>query len=170
MFYKRKIFNTWFSPIIALFCLSIIISSCASKKDMVGNYKVGGPYQIDGKWYYPKEQQDYNEEGIASWYGDDFHDKKTANGGVYDKNSLTAAHKTLPLPSMVRVTNLENNKTLILMVNDRGPFSNNRIIDVSEQAAKILGFKDKGVAKVRVQYLPGQTKRLIADLPGAKDK
>jgi rare lipoprotein A len=107
--------------------------------------------------------------GIASWYGSDFHKKQTANGGTFDRNSLTAAHKTLPLPSMARITNLENGKTLIVMVNDRGPFSGERIIDMSERAAEVLGFKQKGVAKVRVQYLPGQTKRLLADLPGAKN-
>lgn len=130
-----------------------------------GYYKVGNPYEIDGKWYTPKEQPDYDEVGISSWYGDDFHGKKTANGDTYDKNSLTAAHNTLPLPSMVRVTNLENNKTLILMVNDRGPFAKGRVIDVSERAAEILGFRNKGISKVRVQFLKGHTKRLLADLP-----
>lgn len=152
-----------FLPLVLLF-----LSSCASKAPSTGYYKVGKPYQVEGKWYEPKQQADYDETGMASWYGSEFHKKETANGGKFDKNILSAAHKTLPLPSMVKVTNLANNKTLILMVNDRGPFSNNRIFDVSERAAEILGFKDKGVTNVRVQYLPGQTKRLLADLPGTK--
>lgn len=150
-------------PLVLLF-----LSSCASKGPSTGYYKVGKPYQVEGKWYEPKQQADYDETGMASWYGSEFHNKETANGGRFDKNVLSAAHKTLPLPSMVKVTNLANNKTLIVMVNDRGPFSNNRILDVSERAAEILGFKDKGVTKVRVEYLPGQTKRLLADLPGTK--
>jgi rare lipoprotein A len=105
---------------------------------------------------------------MASWYGDEFNNKLTASGDVFDQNALTAAHKTLPLPSMVRVTNLENNKTIIVMVNDRGPFSNTRLIDVSKRTAQVLGFASKGVAKVRVQYLPGQTKRLWETLPDNK--
>lgn len=128
-------------------------------------YKLGNPYQIDGIWYTPKEQPDYNEIGIASWYGPNFHGKETANGDVFDQNALTAAHKTLPMPSMVRVTNIENNRSIILMVNDRGPFSKGRIIDVSKRAAEVLGFQHKGIAKVRVQFLPGQTEKLIANLP-----
>lgn len=153
--------------------LIIVLSSCSAFKKgsaTPGYYKVGQPYIIDGKRYEPKEQPDYDEVGIASWYGSEFHKKQTANGGTFDRTALTAAHRTLPLPSMVRVTNLENNKTLIVMVNDRGPFSKSRILDVSEQAAEILGFKSKGTAKVRVQFLPGQTKRLLADLPSAKGK
>lgn len=153
--------------------LSVIILlflAACSTGPTAGTYKVGKPYQVGGKWYEPKVQPDYDEVGVASWYGSDFHNKKTANGGKFDKNVLSAAHKTLPLPSMVKVTNLDNNKTLIVMVNDRGPFSNDRILDVSERAAEILGFKNKGTAKVRVQYLPGQTKRLLSDLPGSKNE
>jgi rare lipoprotein A len=159
--------------IIALLALTLAITSCAGmdffgkKAKSQGHYKVGEPYTIAGQTYVPKEQPDYDEVGLASWYGSDFHGKKTANGDTFDKDSLTAAHNTLPLPSMVRVTNLENNKTLIVMVNDRGPFSKKRVIDVSERSAQILGFKDKGVAKVRVQFLQGQTKRLLADMPNA---
>lgn len=130
-----------------------------------GYYKIGQPYKIGDKWFYPKEQPAYNQTGIASWYGSDFHGKKTANGDTFDKYAITGAHNTLPLPSMVRVTNLENDKTLIVMVNDRGPFSKGRIIDLSERAAELLGFKQKGVANVRVQFLPGQTQRLISNLP-----
>lgn len=158
------------SVLLKVFTILLVLSSCANKGSTTGYYKVGMPYTIDGKVYEPREQPDYDEVGIASWYGSDFHNKQTANGGTFNKHALTAAHRTLPLPSMVRVTNIENNKTLIVMVNDRGPFSKSRILDVSEQAAEILGFKSKGTAKVRVQYLPGQTKRLLADLPSAKGK
>lgn len=114
--------------------------------------KVGKTYTIMGKSYTPKHQPDYNVVGIASWYGDKFHGKPTATGEIYDKNDITAAHKTLPLNSMVHVTNLENNKTLMVRVNDRGPFIGDRIIDLSEAAATILGTKGKGLGKVRVQY------------------
>lgn len=117
-----------------------------------GYYKVGSPYQIKGVWYYPKEDPSYDETGVASWYGDDFHGRKTANGEIYNMNSLTAAHRTLPMPSFVDVTNLENGKQVRLRVNDRGPYARGRIIDVSRRAAELLGFKDKGVAKVRVSF------------------
>ncbi len=112
--------------------------------------KVGKPYQIKGVWYYPKRQPDYDETGIASWYGEPFHGRKTANGERYDMNALTAAHKTLPLPTNVRVTNLGNGRSLMLRVNDRGPFVHGRIIDVSRRAAQLLGFQGAGTAKVRV--------------------
>lgn len=127
-----------------------------------GYYKVGNPYQIKGQWYYPKEDYSYDESGIASWYGDDFHDLKTANGEVYNKNELTAAHKTLPLPSLARVTNLENGRSIVVRVNDRGPFSGARIIDVSQRSAQLLGFEKQGTAKVRVQVLADESKA-IAD-------
>lgn len=117
-----------------------------------GYYKVGSPYQIKGVWYYPKEDPSYDETGIASWYGDDFHGRKTANGEIYNMNSLTAAHRTLPMPSFVDVTNLDNGKQIRVRVNDRGPYARGRIIDVSKRAAELLGFKDKGVAKVRVTF------------------
>lgn len=118
-----------------------------------GRYKVGTPYKIDGVWYYPKEDPDYDNTGVASWYGRDFHGKKTANGEIYNMNDLTAAHPTLPMPTRVRVTNLENGKSLELRVNDRGPFRKGRIIDVSHKASQLLGFQEKGTAKVRVTYL-----------------
>lgn len=127
-----------------------------------GYYKVGNPYQIKGQWYYPKEDYSYDESGIASWYGDDFHDLKTANGEIYNKNELTAAHKTLPLPSLARVTNLENGRSIVVRVNDRGPFSGARIIDVSQRSAQLLGFENQGTAKVRVQVLADESKA-IAD-------
>ncbi|WP_169569129.1 septal ring lytic transglycosylase RlpA family protein [Sneathiella limimaris] len=117
------------------------------------NTKVGKPYKIDGIWYYPKVQPNYNETGIASWYGDPFHGRKTANGETYDMNQLTAAHKTLPMPTDVRVTNLENGRSLVVTINDRGPFVHGRIIDLSRRSAQLLGIIQKGTAKVRVEAL-----------------
>jgi rare lipoprotein A (peptidoglycan hydrolase) len=118
-----------------------------------GRYQVGKPYKIKGKWYYPKEQPGYNKTGMASWYGPNFHGRLTANGEIYDQYSLSAAHPTLPLPSYARVTNLENGLSLIVRVNDRGPFSSKRIIDLSAQASKMLGYQKKGLTKVRVKYI-----------------
>ena len=118
-----------------------------------GGYKVGQPYQVAGIWYVPKEQPNYDETGIASWYGDAFQMKATANGEIFDMNQLSAAHTTLPLPSIVEVTNLDNGKTLRVRVNDRGPFVDNRIIDLSRAAAQELGYDRKGLARVRVKYI-----------------
>ncbi|MSO98919.1 MAG: septal ring lytic transglycosylase RlpA family protein [Rhodospirillaceae bacterium] len=116
-----------------------------------GVYKVGNPYQVEGVWYYPSEDYSYVEEGIASWYGPDFHGKRTANGERFDMNALTAAHPTLPMPSVVNVTNLENGRIVKLRINDRGPFKSKRVIDISRQGAQLLGFKDQGTARVRVE-------------------
>ena len=121
------------------------------KGDQGGYRKVGNPYKIGGTWYYPKEEPDYIEVGYASWYGPQFHGKKTANGETFNMNSLTAAHRTLPMPSFVKVTNLENKRSIILRVNDRGPFAKGRIIDISRRGAQMLGFEKQGVTKVRVQ-------------------
>ena len=118
-----------------------------------GVYKVGDPYQIDNVWYYPHEQPDYDETGIASWYGPDFYGKYTANGELYDGDQLTAAHRTLPMPVNVRVTNLENGKSIIVRVNDRGPYARGRIIDLSRKAAELLDVVRLGTARVRVTYL-----------------
>ncbi len=118
-----------------------------------GVYKVGRPYQVSGTWYYPREQPGYDETGIASWYGSQFHGRVTANGEVFDRNGLTAAHPTLPLPSNVRVTNLANGKSIVVRVNDRGPYHSSRIIDLSERAADLLGYRTQGTARVRVQFL-----------------
>lgn len=118
-----------------------------------GYYKVGQPYQINGRWYYPAYDPRYDRVGTASWYGDDFHGRPTANGEVFDKNLVTAAHPTLPLPSVVRVTNLDNGKSLELRVNDRGPFIDDRLIDLSQAAAQELGYEDRGLANVRVQFV-----------------
>ncbi len=126
----------------------------------VGDYKVGKPYQIKGQWYYPTENFDYIETGIASWYGPNFHGKPTANGETFDQNLMTAAHRTLPLPSSVRVTNLENGRTVVLRVNDRGPFARGRIIDVSRRAAQLLGFEKNGTAKVRVEIMADDSRQL----------
>ncbi len=118
-----------------------------------GVYKIGEPYQIDNIWYYPREQPDYDETGIASWYGPNFYGKRTANGEVYDGNALTAAHKTLPMPVNVRVTNLDNGKSIVVRVNDRGPYARGRIIDLSRRAAELLDVVQTGTARVRVTYL-----------------
>jgi rare lipoprotein A len=118
-----------------------------------GVYKVGQPYQVDNVWYYPREQPDYDETGIASWYGPTFYGKYTANGEMYDGNQLTAAHKTLPMPVNVRVTNLDNGKSLIVRVNDRGPYARGRIIDLSKRAAELLDVVKTGTARVRVTYI-----------------
>ena len=135
-------------------------------KNYGGVYKVGTPYKIMGKWYYPKEDYSYSEVGMASWYGEDFHAKKTANGETYDMNTLTAAHRTLPLPSIVRVTNLENGRSLVLRVNDRGPYAKERIIDISKRGAQLLGYQTKGITKVRVDIMADESKALKAALLG----
>jgi rare lipoprotein A len=116
-------------------------------------YKVGNPYFINGKKYIPKEMDTYYEKGIASWYGPKFDGKLTANGEIFNQYDVTAAHKTLPLPSLVKVTNLENNRNIILRINDRGPFVDNRIIDLSYKSAQLLGIVDKGTALVSVELL-----------------
>lgn len=118
-----------------------------------GFYRVGEPYVIAGRTYVPREDPNYRAEGIASWYGDYFHGRLTANGERYNMHALSAAHPTLPLPSYVRVTNLDNNLSLVVRVNDRGPFLDGRIIDMSVKAAKLLGFYERGLARVRVEYL-----------------
>jgi len=118
-----------------------------------GTYRVGKPYTVGGRIYVPEEDPTYREEGMASWYGDDFHGRLTANGEVFDMASLTAAHPTLPMPCYARVTNLGNGKSLIVRVNDRGPYHGNRLIDVSNKAAELLEFKGNGVARVRVEYV-----------------
>lgn len=169
---------------ISLICLSFLIVSCgttSSEDDSIksysrqrvrgsqsytvtntggGHYKVGNPYKIFGTTYYPKEDYSYSEIGTASWYGKDFHAKDTANGEKYNMNSLTAAHRTLPLPSIVKVTNLENGRTVILRVNDRGPYAKNRIIDISKRGAEILGFQTQGTAKVKVEIMAKESQRL----------
>ncbi len=132
-----------------------------------GFYKVGEPYQIRGIWYYPHEDYDYHETGTASWYGMDFHGKETANGEMFDMHALTAAHRTLPMPSIVRVTNFANGRALAVRVNDRGPFVNDRIIDLSRRSAQLLGFEASGTTSVRVEILAEESlalkNRLLRD-------
>ncbi len=118
-----------------------------------GGTKIGQPYQVNGIWYVPREQPDYDEVGVASWYGEQFHLKATANGETFDMEQVSAAHTTLPLPSIVEVTNLENGRKMNIRVNDRGPFVGNRIIDLSREAARQLGYERQGVTKVRVRYV-----------------
>lgn len=117
-----------------------------------GVYKVGAPYKVGNLWYQPREQPDYDRVGIASWYGSDFHGRKTANGEVFDMHGLTAAHPTLPMPSYVYVTNVANNRKVLVRVNDRGPYVAGRIIDLSKAAAHAIGLKDTGTGHVRVRY------------------
>ena len=126
------------------------------------HYKIGNPYQEFGIWYYPKRDLTYDNTGLASWYGEEtaILGRPTANGEVFDPKVATAAHKTLPMPSVVRVTNLDNGKSLVVRVNDRGPFAKGRIIDLSHEGARLLGFVEKGIAKVRVQVLAEQSLRL----------
>ena len=156
-----------------LFLLAAVLTACtengllfhSSGKDYImqdvnGIYKIGDKYQVNGKWYEPHEDYNYKEVGIASWYGDDFHKGLTANGETYNMYKMTAGHKTLPLPSIVKVTNLDNGKEVIVRVNDRGPFINNRIIDVSKAAAEKLGFLEYGTAKVRVEIMAEESKAL----------
>lgn len=118
-----------------------------------GHYKIGRPYKVAGRTYVPKHQPDYNKTGRASWYGDDFHGRLTANGEIFDMHDLTAAHPTLPLPSYARVTNLKNGRSVIVRINDRGPYAHNRIIDLSKRVAEVLDFKRDGIANVRVKYV-----------------
>lgn len=136
---------------------------------LVTTYKVGNPYQVAGLWYYPAEDFGYREEGIASWYGPNFHGKRTANGEVYDMDAMTAAHKTLPIPSVVEVTNLENGRSIKLRINDRGPFVEGRIIDLSRRAAERLDVIRSGTARVRVVLVPEDSltlKNLALDARG----
>src|SRR5436309_3859855 len=149
--------------------LGFMLSACASSGPQFGeqqrsghhrgqpSYKVGSAYQINGKWYYPKVDYGYDETGLASWYGEAFDGKATANGEVFHLNELSAAHKTLPLPSVVEVTNLRNGRSLRLRVNDRGPYVDGRIIDVSRRASQLLGFETSGTTPARVRVLKDES-------------
>jgi rare lipoprotein A len=118
-----------------------------------GQYLVGHPYRVAGHAYYPREMESYTAVGMASWYGAAFHGRRTANGEVYDMASITAAHPTMPLPSYARVTNVDNGYSVIVRVNDRGPYHGGRVMDVSSRAADVLGFKGMGTARVKVEYV-----------------
>lgn len=143
------------------FGLLLLLSACGgihfpdrvSPPPSTAKPKTGQPYRIAGKWYVPREDWNYDEIGIASWYGPKFHGRRTANGEIFDMNRVSAAHRTLPLPSHVRVTNLENGRAINVRVNDRGPFARGRIIDLSRRAAQLLGFQKRGTARVRVQII-----------------
>ncbi len=157
--------------VLAVVALSAFAAACGSTRTLSdgpvpsgegGRYKVGNPYEVAGVWYYPQEDPLYDETGIASWYGKEFSGRKTANGEIFNPVEVSAAHKTLPMPTNVRVTNLENGKSIVARVNDRGPFKPGRIIDMSEKGAELLGFKAQGVARVRVEFLG------IADLPDGR--
>lgn len=129
-----------------------------------GRFMVGDPYQVKGKTYVPKEDPRYNKSGLASWYGSAFHGRVTANGEVYDSDHISAAHPTFPLPSYARVTNMDTGSSVIVRVNDRGPFHEGRIIDVSSKAAELLDFRRTGTAKVNVQYV-GRARMDGHDMP-----
>ncbi len=150
--------------VVVLVATALLAAGCAGHRargegssDLYGpgprGYMIGKPYRVNGTWYYPAEDRTYDKVGFASWYGPGFHGHRTANGERYDKWRFTAAHATLPLPVLVRVTNLQNGHSVLLRVNDRGPFIPGRIIDVSEAAAKALDFRHDGLARVRVQYV-----------------
>ncbi len=172
-------------PFLLLLALCALLAGCSGARmvQAVGQqpetipqtrYVIGVPYRINGVWYYPAENFGYDQTGIASYYGGersgvDFHGRLTANGEVYDMNTMTAAHQTLPLPTIVRVTHLENGRSIVVRINDRGPFANNRIIDLSRRSAQLLGFERTGVAPVRVQILAEESRNvrdaLIAGRP-----
>ncbi len=170
---STKVFPSFIPKSLAVAAASLCIVSCAETELLVqtakqlsktseekrpshavpAGYKLGKPYSVAGIQYFPRFDPELVEEGIASWYGEPFHGRDTANGEVYDMNALTAAHKTIPLPSTVRVTNIENGRKLLLRVNDRGPFVAGRIIDVSRRGAQLLGFFRKGTARVKIEFI-----------------
>ncbi len=131
--------------------------------------KVGNPYEIKGIKYNPKNPEEYDVVGLASWYGDKFHGQLTANGEIFDMNELTAASPVLPMPSFVQVTNLDNNKQIIVRVNDRGPFAGGRLLDVSKRTAELLGFKENGTTQVRIKLLSGISKEAAKEINKQND-
>lgn len=148
---------------IAVYGLLFVLSACASEKPFTG-VKIGKPYEINGKTYYPSPDSSYDKIGEGSWYGPGFDGKRTASGEIFDEDDITAAHPTLPMPSLVRVTNLGNNKSAVVRINDRGPFHSNRIIDLSKGTAKMIGMKS--TRPVRVQFLPQETEEYLASIIG----
>src|SRR6478672_4550781 len=170
----------WFRT--ACLMLGLLLGGCAEttyvveqSKAVSGNttprtpYKVGNPYQVNGVWYYPAVDYNYDQTGIASWYGPGFAGHATASGEEYDQDALTAAHKTLPMPTLVRVTNLENGRQIQLRINDRGPFVNDRIIDLSRRGAQLLGMVNNGTAKVRVQIMAEESRQLALGLGAGEE-
>lgn len=166
----RKFFILLILPFLLTACSEVELGSAMYKKynrptetvqnTSKGAFKVGKPYNVQGKTYYPQETYDYVETGVASWYGPGFHSKKTASGEMYDQNELTAAHRTLQMPSLVRVTNLDNGRSVVVRVNDRGPFAHGRIIDVSAKAAELLGMVRTGTARVKLELLANESRTL----------
>jgi len=154
-FFKNPLVNnkTKFSSSAYGVAASPRLTTSSKVKKGGGRYQVGKAYKVAGKWYKPKDEPNYDKTGIASWYGPNFHGRLTANGEIFDQNALSAAHPTLPLPSYVRVTNVSNGNSVMVRVNDRGPFAHGRIIDLSSRTADILQMKQQGTAKVRVQYV-----------------
>ncbi len=161
--------------LLLIITMSLVTTACSSaqyaahvakqmplsnEQQSKGYFKVGSSYSIKGRRYYPKETYSKTETGTASWYGPNFHGKQTANGEIFDKFELTAAHRTLQMPSIIRVTNLTNGRSLIMRVNDRGPFAHDRVLDVSERGAELLGFKNQGTAKVKIQVLPEESRQV----------
>ncbi len=134
-----------------------------------GNFKVGKPYKVAGKRYTPQETYNFEQTGIASWYGPNFHGKKTANGETFDMYELTAAHKTLQIPSLVRVTNLGNGRSIIVRINDRGPFSKGRVLDLSKRGAELLDFKNQGTARVKLQVLSNESRQIAEAAKSGQD-
>jgi len=178
-----------FAPIAAAIVLCLLLAHCSNSSSVDarygvsasprvvaagdpvpkggGMYRIGAPYTVAGRVYVPEDNPHYRADGLASWYGDDFHGRLTANHEIFDLAGISAAHPTMPLPSYARVTNLSNGRSLIVRVNDRGPYHGNRIIDVSVRAAELLGFHARGTAWVRVEYvgpapLQGSDDRLLA--------
>jgi rare lipoprotein A len=166
-----RVFVRWFAPFGAFAALCLSLANCANNNPYGvsasarlvapgepvpkggGVYHVGQPYTVGGHVYVPEENPHYSVVGVASWYGEDFHGRGTANGEIFDADSISAAHPTLPLPSYARVTNLSNGRSIIVRINDRGPYAANRIIDVSRKTAHLLGFTVRGTAWVRVEYV-----------------
>ncbi len=142
-------------------------ASTRPRAPAAGAVKIGKPYQVYGIWYYPADDRDYDEKGLASWYGPGFHALDTANGERYDQDALTAAHKTLPMPSYVEVENLDNGRRLTVRVNDRGPFVAGRIIDLSRRSAQLLGVDGPGTARVRVRRIEPDAATIAALAPAA---
>src|SRR5215475_5215176 len=170
----------WFRK--ACLVLGLLLSGCAETTFVVNQskgvtqqsiplskYKVGNPYQVGGVWYYPAVDYNYDQTGIASWYGPGFVGHQTANGEEYDQDGMTAAHKTLPMPTLVRVTNLDNGRQIQVRINDRGPFVNDRIIDLSRRSAQLLGVVGPGTAKVRVQVMAEESRQLALGLGAGEE-
>jgi rare lipoprotein A len=149
--------ETAIAPPVAAPETKLAEAETVEKTKSASSYRANGtdrPYVIAGKKYTPqKDPSGYKSEGLASWYGPRFHGRRTSNGEVFDANSISAAHRTLPLPSYARVTNTANGKSIIVRVNDRGPFHDNRVVDVSQRTAELLDFRNKGMAKVEVEYV-----------------